>query len=331
MKKVIIPLLIVCIGVLLWAVMGLKKEVEIEPQIVLAYAENQQADYPTTRGAKLFSELVEERTEGRIKIVVFDSGALGTETDVLVQMKYGGVDMARVSISQLSNYASELNVLQMPYLYRNSEHMWKVLDGEIGQEFLDNISSKDFVGLSWYDAGARSFYTKRPIKCMEDIQGMTIRVQGSELMMDVVKALGAKPMTYDYAAVYSALQTGSVDGAENNWPSYESMQHYLVAPYYTEDEHTRVPEMQIVSAHTWNKISDEDKRIIKECAVESALYERQLWAQQEKEAKSKSYKGGTIVYMISEEEKLRFKEAMSGVYEKYCKDYMDVIDAISAQ
>lgn len=331
MKKIVTSLLVLVLLSGVFLVSGCEKKENITPELVLSYAENQQPDYPTTRGARYFSELVEERTNGRIKIVVFDSGSLGTETDVLVQMKYGGVDMARVSISQLSNYAPEMNVLQMPYLYRNAEHMWKVLDGDIGRSFLDNISSDDFVGLSWYDAGARSFYTKKRIRRIEDLKGMSIRVQDSELMMDVVKALGAKPLTYDYAAVYSALQTGSVDGAENNWPSYESMQHYLVAPYYTEDEHTRVPEMQIISAHTWNKISVSDRQILKECAAESAMYERQLWEEQEKNAKRTAVKKGAVVYELPDAERRLFREAMSDIYVKYCGDYMDIIEKISEE
>ena len=303
---------------------------EAAPEIVLSYAENQQSDYPTTLGAIRFAELVSQRTEGRIMILVKDSGQMGTETEVLKQMKYGGIDFARVSISQLASYAPELNVLQMPYLYDNSAHMWRVLDGEIGEEYLNNVSDKDFIGLSWYDAGSRNFYTSnKQITCLDDVKGLQIRVQdSSQLMIDVINALEGVPVPVDYAKVYSAIETGQVDGAENNWPSYESMQHYEVAKYFTLDEHTRVPEMQIVSAHTWEKISKEDQMIILECAKESSDYERLLWRQQETESRNLAIKGGTVVYEMDVEEKQKFRDAMTDIYEKYCGNYMDVIDVI---
>ena len=156
---------------------------EREPEFVFSYAENQTEDYPTTLGAKEFAKLVEKRSNGRIQILVQAEGALGTESDVIAQIQYGGIDFARVSLSQLAEYIPELNVLQMPYLYTNSDHMWKVLDGEIGDAFLAATDESELVGLSWYDAGARNFYnSKKPITCLEDMAGMRIRVQESEVM-----------------------------------------------------------------------------------------------------------------------------------------------------
>ena len=160
---------------------SMPKQKEVEPKFVFSYAENQGEEYPTTLGAKYFSELVEKRTEGRIRILVQAEGTLGNEKEVILQMKYGGIDFARVSLSQLAEYAPELNVLQMPYLYEDSTHMWRVLDGEIGAKFLNGISDDELVGLSWYDAGARNFYnSKKPISCLEDMEGMKIRVQESD-------------------------------------------------------------------------------------------------------------------------------------------------------
>lgn len=303
-----------------------------EPEFVLSYAENQTKDYPTTLGAQRFAELVEERTDGRIRILVQAEGVLGTENEVIQQMQYGGIDFARVSLSQLAEYIPELNVLQMPYLYTDSAHMWRVLDGEIGDEFLNEVSGDELVGLSWYDAGARNFYNSiQPISCLEDIAGMKIRVQESEVMADMVEALGATAVPTGYADVYSSLERGIVDGAENNWPSYETMSHYEVAKYYTVDEHTRVPEMQICSGHTWEKLSEEDRQIIMECAKESALYERELWIEREAESRRIATEHGTEVVELSVEEKKRFQAAVMGVYEKYCGDQMDMIDKIIAE
>ncbi|MCI9162288.1 MAG: TRAP transporter substrate-binding protein [Lachnospiraceae bacterium] len=301
------------------------------PEFVLTYAENQAEDYPTTRGAYKFAELVKERTGGRIEILVHAGGALGDEQAVVEQLQYGGIDFVRASLSSLSEFVPELNVLQMPYLYKNSEHMWKVLEGKIGDEFMEVLDGSGLVGLSWYDAGARNFYcTKKPVQRLEDVKGMRIRVQESEMMASMVEALGgtAIPMTYD--KVYSALETGQIDGAENNWPSYESVRHYEVAPYYTVDEHTRVPEMQLMSQYTWDKLSAEDQRIIVECARESALYERKLWTQRSESSMRRVKSAGCTIVELTDEEKERFREVMTPVYQKYCADYMDVIERIAA-
>lgn len=300
-----------------------------EPEFVLSYAENQTKDYPTTLGAQKFADLVEERSNGRIQILVLAEGELGAESDVIAQMQYGGVDFARVSLSQLAEYIPQLNVLQMPYLYEDSAHMWRVLDGTIGDDFLDIVSQNELIGLSWYDAGARNFYnSKKPITCLEDMQGMRIRVQESEVMADMIEVLGASAIPIPYADVYSALEQGTVDGAENNWPSYEAMNHYEVAKYYTIDEHNRVPEMQICSKHTWSKLSEEDQQMILDCAKESALYERKLWKERESESEAKAIEQGVEVVELSAEEKKRFQEAVTGIYEKYCSDQMDIIEKI---
>ena len=310
---------------------GGRETTEPVPEYVFTYAENQAEDYPTTLGAYRFAELVKERTGGRIEILVKANGELGDEQAVVEQLQYGGIDFVRASLSSLSEFVPEVNVLQMPYLYKNSEHMWKVLDGEIGEEFMEIFEGSGLTGLSWYDAGARNFYcTKKPIRKLEDVAKMRIRVQESEMMGAMVEALGgtAVPMTYD--KVYSALETGEIDGAENNWPSYESVRHYEVAPFYTVDEHTRVPEMQLISQHTWEKLSPEDQAVIRECARESAIFQRKLWIQRSEASQKRVRKAGCTVVELSEEEKQRFRQAMVPVYKTYCAEYMDVIERIEA-
>ena len=269
-----------------------------------------------------------ERTDGRIRVLVKYGAELGSEKQVLEQMRYGGIAFARVSLSQLAEMVPEMNVLQMPYLYSSSEHMWRVLDGELGDEFLLKPQVSGLVGLSWYDAGARNFYSKTPIRSLDDIKGMTIRVQESDMMADMVSALGATPAKIVYSEVYSALEKGLVDGAENNWPSYESMLHYKVAGYYTIDEHTRVPELQICSQVIWDGLDETDREIITQCAKESALYERQLWAEREKSSREVAEASGITVIELTSAEKARFREAMSGVYTKYCGDQMDMLRKI---
>ena len=321
--------ILLLVMLVLIASLFLLKPKETVPDYVFTYAENQVADYPTTLGAKYFAELVEERTEGRIKILVQHGGERGNETEVIEQLKYGGVDFARLSLSELTNEMDSLNVLQMPYLYKNSEHMWCVLDGEIGDYFLDVINESQMVGLSWYDGGARNFYTvNQPIRSVEDLSGMKIRVQDSNFMADLVKALGGEPIRQAYSEVYSLLERHEVDGAENNWPSYETTQHYEVAKYITLDEHIRAPEIQLCSKHTWEKLSKEDQQIILECAKESAVYQRELWSAREKESREIAVKGGVEVISLSSAEKLKFQQAVQPLYTKYCKDYFELVEQI---
>lgn len=326
--------IIFCAAVFLAAALFylVKKKHDTVPEYVFTYAENQTEDYPTTLGGKRFAQLVEERTQGRIRIRVEAEGVLGSETEVITQMRYGGIDFARISIAQISDYIPEMNVLQLPYLYEDSAHMWRVLDGEIGERFLRYPERYDLIGLSWYDAGARNLYSSsKPIRKLEDMQGMRIRVQEAETMSDMVTALGAQPVQIPYDKVYAALERNQVDGAENNWSSYETMQHYEVAGYYTLDEHVRIPEMQICARNTWEQLSEEDREIILECARESALYERELWIAHEEEAREKALRNQVQEIRLSPEEKKKFRAAMEPVYEEFIEDYGEDIEAILAQ
>ncbi len=299
--------------------------------MVLRYAENQPQDYPTTKAAYEFAKIVEEKTGGRIKIEVYYGGQLGDEKSVIEQMQFGAIDFTRVSISPLAEFSKSLNVLQLPYLYRDADQMWKVLDGKIGKDFLDSLDGAGLIGLSWFDAGARNFYVStRAINKLEDLKGLKIRVQESQQMMDMVQALGANPTPMAYGEVYSALQTGVIDGAENNWPSYESTSHYEVAKYFVLDEHTRVPETQMVSKTTWNKLSADDQKIIREAAAASAQLERKLWAERERASESKVKSGGSVVTTLSPAEKQKFQDAMAPLYKKYGAGYEDIISKIQA-
>lgn len=301
------------------------------PDFVLTYAENQAEDYPTTQGAYRFAELVYEKTGGKVEILVHPGGTLGDERIVIEQLQFGGVDFARVSLSSLAEFVPKLNVLQMPYLYTGQEHMWKVLEGDIGADFMNSFGGSSLVPLSWYDAGARSFYSKdRPIESLEDMGGMRIRVQESELMKDTIEALGATPVPMAFGEVYSGLQTGEIDGAENNWPSYESTRHYEVARYFTLDEHTRVPELQLAARSTWDKLPEEYRQVIRDCARESAIYERALWAEREKTSEERVRRLGCVVTELTAGEKARFRKAVAPMYGKYCSGYMDIVNDIIA-
>lgn len=301
------------------------------PEFVFSYAENQTSDYPTTQGGKRFAELVRERSNGRIEIRVHPNAELGSEVSTVEQIRYGGIDFARVSLSTVNSLSEKSLVLQMPYLYKDSEHMWSVLNGELGKEIMDSFQGSGIKPLSWYDAGVRNFYTvDKPIERLEDMEGMRIRVQENALMQDMVLALGAVPVPLPYENVYSALQTGEAEGAENNWSSYETMRHNEVAGYYTLDEHMRVPELQIVSQATWDKLSTEDRELIVQCARESAELQKSLWQSRSDTAEERVRAEGTVTIVLSPEEKLRFRRAMEPLYEKYCGENMELIKKIEA-
>lgn len=299
------------------------------PEYVFTYAENQAEDYPTTQGAYQFSELVYERTDGRIKINVHPGAQLGDEPAVLEQLRFGGIDFARVSIMFVADSVPQMNVLQLPYLYESGAHMWRVLDGRIGEQFMGFLDGSGYVGLSWYDAGARHFYNAvKPITCLEDLAGMKIRVAESALMFSMVHALGAMPYTVTYSEVYSALERGVISGAENNWPSCQSARHYEVAKYITADAHNRIPELQVCAQSTWDQLSPTDQETILNCAQESAAYERQLWSQYEQKAQEALKNAGCVVTHLSPEEQQRFRLAVAPLYEEFCADYLDLVQAI---
>lgn len=301
-------------------------------KMVLKYAENQAQDYPTTQAAYKFAELVEQRTDGRIHIDVYHGGQLGDEKAVIEQLQFGAIDFTRVSLSPLSEFEKSLNVLQLPYLYKDAAQMWRVLDGQIGDNFLSSVEKAGLIGLSWFDAGARNFYnSKKPVTKLDDLKGLKIRVQESQLMMGMVSALGANATPMAYGEVYSGLQTGVIDGAENNWPSYDSVSHYEVAKYYVIDEHTRVPEMQMVSKITWNKLSADDQKIIKECALESAKLERELWAAKEGASEAKVKAAGSIITELEPGEKEKFQAAMAPLYTQFGAGYEDLIKLIQSK
>ncbi len=298
------------------------------PEYVFRYAENQAADYPTTLGAEHFAQLVFERTGGRIQIVVYPDAELGSEAAVIEQLRFGGIDFARLSLSPLAEVAPSLSVLHLPYLYRDEAHMWQVLDGEIGDSFLCALDAVNIIGLSWYNAGARSFYTTEPVNSPDDLRGLEIRVQESSMMAEMVRLLGAIPVPIVYSDVYSALETGRVDGAENNWPSYESMAHHEVAPYFYLDKHNRVPEMQVISAAAAAKLSAEDMEIIRLCAHESAIFQREEWARRERLSEETCKAQGVIAVQPGEDDLKLLEELCKPLYESYAADHSSVLEQI---
>ena len=225
--------------------------------------------YPTVEAVKYMGELIEERTDGRIGVEVFHSAQLGEEKDTIEQTRFGVIDLNRISMAPFNGLIPETAIMSLPYLFRDVDHLHAVLDSEIGQEVLDTFEAHDLVALAFYDPGARSFYNRvKPITSIDDLKGMKFRVIQSDVFVDMVAALGANATPMPYGEVYSAIETGVIDGAENNFPSYESSGHYEVAKYYTLDEHMMVPEVLVMSKAAWDKLTPEDQEIVRQAAKE---------------------------------------------------------------
>ncbi|HKJ94878.1 MAG TPA: TRAP transporter substrate-binding protein [Gammaproteobacteria bacterium] len=299
-------------------------------QITLKAADNQPEDYPTVQGLKFMANYLDSATNGRIKMDVFAGGQLGDERSTIEQVQLGVIDVVRTSTSPVGEFYAPMGVYSLPYIFRDAAHMWKVVQGPIGRELLDGLQQANLVGLAYYDSGSRNFYTTKaagPIKSVADLKGMRIRTQQSEVVLDMMKALGAEPVPMAFGEVYSALQTGVIDGAENNFPSYgpQGVRHYEVAPYFTLDGHARVPEVVMISKSTWDKLSATDQALVREAALASVPVEMALWAQLSNQSRDEVVKAGSEIITVDTTE---FQAAMKPVYDKYGSQYGDLIQRI---
>jgi len=284
--------------------------------LVLKSSDTHPDGYPTVEAVKHMGELISERTDGRIAVEVFHSAQLGEEKDTIEQTQFGVIDLNRVSLGPFNNILEETKVFSLPFIFRSTEHMHQVVDGPIGDEILAEFENHGLVGLAYYDSGSRSFYNRqKPITSVEDISGMKFRVMQSDVFVDMVDALGGNATPMPYGEVYSAIQTGVIDGAENNWPSFESSGHYEVAGYYTLNQHLIVPEVLVMSKTSWDKLSAEDQAIVRQAAKDSVAHMRELW--QAREAASEQKVRAAGVEIITDIDKTPFIEAMVPVYEKH--------------
>nr|WP_275097862.1 TRAP transporter substrate-binding protein [Sedimenticola hydrogenitrophicus] len=285
-------------------------------EITLKSSDTHPDGYPTVAAVKAMGAMLEERTNGRLCIEVFHSAQLGQEKDTIEQTQFGVIDFNRVSLGPFNNIIEETQIPSLPYIFRSVGHMHRVMDGPIGDQIKDAFSDHDLIGLAFYDGGSRSFYNSdRPIKSMADLKGMKFRVMQSDLFVDMVSAVGANATPMPYGEVYSSIQTGVIDGAENNWPSYESSGHFEVAKYYTLDEHLIVPEVLVMSKRSWEKLSPEDQKAVRQAAKDSVPVMRKLWA--EREAKSEAKVRSAGAQIITDIDKTPFIDAMKPVYDKY--------------
>ena len=301
----------VCLAVLATPALASAREFRV--------ADTQSEDYPTVQALMFMARLVEERTAGRHRIRVFHSRQLGEEKDTIEQTRVGAIDLNRTNVAPIGSLIPAANVLALPFLFRSFDHLHKVLDHAIGDEILASSQRHGFVGLTFYDSGSRSIYNSvRPIRTLADMKGLRIRVQQSELMVEMIKALGAEPVELPYGQVSTGLSTRLIDGAENNWPSYVTTNHYKLAPYYTLTEHTMGPELLVVSPRAWESLSAEDQDIFRDAARKSSAYMRELWHGLEERSRQQARAAGNTI--ISEFDRTPFEQAMNTIYAKIVPD-----------
>ena len=273
------------------------------------------ADYPNGRGLDRFTELVAQRTSNRIRMRTFHSAQLGQQDEAIQQMRLGTIDFANFNLSPFNNLAPSTQVVTLPFLFRDVAHMQRAIDGPAGEEIARDLEGIGIIALAWYDAGARSVYATRPIRTPADLRGMKIRVQTSDLWIDLMRALGANPTPLPFGEVFTSLQSGVIDGAENNWPSYESTRHFEVARFFTTTEHSNVPEVLAVSRQRWGRLNEQERTILRDAARESAAFQRQLWAEREVQSRQRVVAGGATVIEVAD--RRPWSDLMAPVYQKY--------------
>jgi tripartite ATP-independent transporter DctP family solute receptor len=293
------------------------------------------AGYPTTLADQEFARLVKEKSDGRIEIDVHFGGTLyGSEPEAIEALVIGELGFARVSASPVANFVPDINAIQLPYLYKSSAHMWEVLNGKIGQDLLDQVqkSKSGLIGLCWYDAGSRCFYLTKKASAPKDFAGLKIRMMDNKMMCRIVELLGGTPVTgIGSNDIYSSIMSGVIDGAENNWPTYQTKGDYKAAKYYILDHHLRVPEILLASEAAFKKakLSKKDIALIKQCAKSTQEFEIAEWAKMEKKAEAIVREGGTIVVELTAKEKKAFQDAMAPLYKEYGAKYTKILDAIA--
>jgi tripartite ATP-independent transporter DctP family solute receptor len=276
-------------------------------------------EYPTVQALHAIDRLLNERTNGEMRIRIYAGGQMGAEKDTLEITVFGGLDLNRVNLAPLNSIVPETIVLALPFLFRSIPHLRATLDGSIGREILDAMSTQGLHGLCYYDSGARSFYnTKRPIRTPEDMKGLKLRVQNSDIYVAMVSALGANPTPIPYGEVYQALVQGVVDGAENNWPSYESARHFEAAQHYSLTRHVMAPEVLVASKRRWDRMTTEEQDYLQAAAYDSVPIMREIWDARVAAARSRLVASG--VQVVEDIDRSAFSDLMLPVWDQFLTD-----------
>jgi tripartite ATP-independent transporter DctP family solute receptor len=286
--------------------------------ITLRSADVHPDGYPTVEAVKFMSKQIEEKSGGRLRVQVYGSHQLGEEKDTLEQTRFGVIDLNRVNSASLNSLVPETVIPGLPFLFRDEGHMHRVLDGAIGDDIASGITRHNMIPLAYYDSGARSFYTRtKAIHEPGDLRGQKIRVQASDMWVAMMRGFGANPTPLPTGEVYSALQTGVVDGAENNYPSYQSFRHFEVAKFYSVSEHSMAPEILVMAKRSYDRLPKDLQDTLRQAAKDSVPEMRRLWTARSDESKATVIAAGA---QISTMDKSPFERAMGPVYDQFVRD-----------
>lgn len=310
MKKIVYLFCLICL-ILIFS--GCKAK-DGRPQVVLKLGHVLDIAHPVHKAMVYMAERVKEKSGGRMIVEIYPSEQLGTEKESIEALQLGYMAMTKTSTAPMEGFVPKMKVFGIPYLFRDSEHFWKIMKGPIGKELLLAGQSQGLRGLCYYDAGARSFYAKKEINSPADLEGMKVRVQNSIMSIKMVKAMGGSPTPIPFGELYTALDQGVVDGAENNPPSFCTSRHYEVCKYYTLDEHTLLPDMLVISTSIWNKLTPEFQMILQEAVDESVEYQRKIWTEaEENDLKTVADAGVKIIHP----DKIPFQTAVKSVWNEF--------------
>lgn len=266
---------------------------------VLKLGHSLDTGHPVHEAMEFMKERLEELSDGSMSITIYPGGQLGSETETIAMLQSGALSMTKTSAAAMENFIPTMSVFGLPYIFRDEEHYWNVLKGPVGKQLLAEGESKFLYGLCYYDAGSRNFYTKdRPIRTPDDLKGLKIRVMNSKTAIDMVEAMGGSPTPIAWGELYSALQQGTVDGAENNPPSFTSNKHYEVCEHFTLDAHTRIPDILMMSTKAWERLSPQQQAWVQQAADESSAFERELWKTKTEEALLEAKRQGVTIYEV---------------------------------
>ncbi|MDO5980052.1 TRAP transporter substrate-binding protein [Flavivirga spongiicola] len=297
----------------------------LQKQKTIKLAHGLDMSHPVHKAMMLMGEELDKNSKGALKLEIYPNQQLGSERQCLELLQIGSLGMTKVSAAVMENFSPNMKVFGLPFLFKDRAHTFNVLDGDIGKELLDGGQKYWLKGLGYYDSGSRSFYTKeKPIQTPKDLEGLKIRVMESVTAMNMVNKLGGSPTPISWGELYTSLQQGVVDGAENNPPSFYLSRHYEVCKYYTLDEHTTIPDVLIISTHLWKDLSDEEQGWLQSAVDTSVQYQRELWATSELEALEAVKKAGVEVVRP---DKSSFKNKVKSIYEEY-KDDIPVYNLI---
>ena len=283
--------------------------------------------YPNTVALEEMAAEIDEKTGGELTVKLFDGGVLGSQPDAIEQLRLGALDIGQFNLGPMGTSVPATNVVSLPFIFKGIPQMYRAMDGEIGEAIGAGMEDKGIVALGWYDSGARSFYnSERPINTPEDVEGLKVRVMNNDLFVGMVESMGGNATPMAFAEVFQSIKTGVVDGAENNPPSYESTNHFEVAPYYSLTEHLIIPECVCMAKAAFDALSPEQQEIVRTAARNSAEAQRELWQEREKQSMATVEEGGVTVNTV--DDKAAFQEAMAPVYDQFLAANPDLADLV---